>query len=523
MSPQVLVVGAGPTGLLLAAELERRGVRCLLIDAQAEPRHWDRASMLHPRSLEVFEALGIVGRLLETGVRQQVVRLFSDGRPLGEIDLAAAGSHYGFNVGVSEEVTESVLTDYLQGQGGSVTRSTRLVGFAASREEVTVKIELDGASTDVPVQWVVGCDGLHSAARDLSGIDFEGHDIAEPWAVFDAALEGWKGEFGTVVAYWDAPPVILTALPEQRWRIYLRPSSPEADLVDEAARVISRYQPRASLVDVRNPSVFHCHTRVASRYRSGRVLLAGDAAHVCTPAQGHGMNSGLQDAFNLAWKLALVCQGVANLGLLDSYEAERRPVAIRVAESGDMAEQLQTITDPTQRAARDDAVSATFADPRARHNEVVAEAELDISYADSPIVVGDQNERLGPGERLPDGMVHPFGFVPCRLHQLVNRTGHILLVLLRPGVRKRGSAELVDKLRESVARSSVFDAVIALSTDPDPAERLGRLEPSFADELGVDDATMLAVRPDGHVGLRHDAADSAALRRYLALIESGTA
>ena len=124
----VLVVGAGPTGLLLASELYRRGVECHVIDAQPAPLHWDRATVVHPRSLEVFESLGLLEPLLTTGVKQRMARLHSQGSVLGEIDLAICGSRYGFNIGISEEVMESILTGYLHRQGGKVVRSSRLVG-----------------------------------------------------------------------------------------------------------------------------------------------------------------------------------------------------------------------------------------------------------------------------------------------------------------------------------------------------------------------------------------------------------
>ena len=123
------------------------------------------------------------------------------------------------------------------------------------------------------------------------------------------------------------PSLILTPLPERRWRAYARPTSDSSDLVAEAEGVLRRYKPAARFAGVENPARFHCQSRVASRYREGRVLLAGDAAHACSPNEGHGMNTGLQDAFNLGWKLALVCRGAAGPGLLDTYETERRPVA----------------------------------------------------------------------------------------------------------------------------------------------------------------------------------------------------
>src|SRR5260221_9063209 len=282
----VLVVGAGPTGLLLAAELRRRRVDCRVIDANPAPLHWDRATIVHPRSLEVFESLGLVERLLATGVKQDVARLHSRGGVLGEIDLSLCGSRYGFNIGVSEEVTEGILAEYLHRQGGEVIRSSQLVGLEDHADGVVATIQRDGAAEPLAVGWVVGCDGLHSTTRTLTGIELAGHDITEPWAVFDATLPGWSDTYEAIFAYLDELPVILTSLPGRRWRVYLRPSSPQSDLVADALSTLGRYLPTIAFADVASPTRFHCHSRVAKRVRSGRVLLAGGPAPPCPPVPG---------------------------------------------------------------------------------------------------------------------------------------------------------------------------------------------------------------------------------------------
>jgi 2-polyprenyl-6-methoxyphenol hydroxylase-like FAD-dependent oxidoreductase len=212
----VLIVGAGPTGLLLTAELRRRGVPCQLIDALPAPLHWDRATVVHPRSLEVFESLGLVKRFLDDGTKQRLVQIHSGGQLLGTMDLSTCGSTYGFNLGMSEEVTESILADYLHQQCGEVIHSSRLVGLTTRPEGVLAEIERGGRRYQVDARWVVGCDGIHSPTRELSGIGFEGHDIAKPWAVFDATLQGWANRYDAVFVYLDQLPVILTALPGRR-------------------------------------------------------------------------------------------------------------------------------------------------------------------------------------------------------------------------------------------------------------------------------------------------------------------
>ncbi|MGH9097049.1 MAG: FAD-dependent monooxygenase, partial [Acidimicrobiales bacterium] len=381
-------------------------------------------------------------------------------------------------------------------------------------EGVMAGIECDGSQEQVPFRWVVGCDGLHSITRQLAGIGLAGHDIPEPWAVFDATASGWPEAFDVNYAYLDEIPVIMTALPNRRWRVYLRPSSPESDLVVDAASIIGRYHPEVALNDISNPNRFHCHTKVATQFRSGPILLAGDAAHVCSPSQGHGMNSGVQDAFNLAWKLALVCGGDCSPELLDSYEAERRPVAEMITLSGDETERAHTLTDPAERRARDKMLRSVFADPASRHQEVIAEAELDIDYGDSPIVMGDTNEALNPGQPLPDTIhVRLASGEIGLLHDLTHRPGHTALLIGGSSSHPEDLARLDISLR-SAGDPSLLEATIVATTHGDGHDGWARLDQGAADHLGVTGITLLAVRPDGYIGLRADRDHLEALATY---------
>ena len=519
----VLVVGAGPTGLLAAAELQRRGVDCLLVDAHERPLDWDRATVVHPRSLEIFESLGIVAPLLEGGVRQRRARLHSDGAVLGDIDLELSGSRYPFNIGISEEVTEALLTDYLLSQGGTVTRATKLVDLQQVDGGVRATLEHDGVRREILAEWVIGCDGHQSTVRTFAGIEQDGHDIAEPWAVFDATLPDWPHPFEANYAYLDRTAVILTALPDKRWRVYLRPSADDSDLASDALATLSRYLPAARFEAIANPRRFHCHAKVARQFRSGRILIAGDAAHTCSPAQGHGMNSGLQDAHNLAWKLALVCKGAADARILDSYEAERRPVAERVVAAGEDAERVQIVPAEEDRRQRDIAMRAALADPATKHHEAVAEAELDIDYAGSPIVMGERADALWPGQRLPDWIeCATEGKGAGRLHHHAARPGHTAFLL--GGVATAGALlQEVRRAMEPLPERGVVEAVMTLAVDPEASEVDAHLSPAIAERLGLDGITLLVIRPDGHIGLCTAANHAASLAAYAGLLKSGSA
>ncbi|HWH21528.1 MAG TPA: FAD-dependent monooxygenase, partial [Solirubrobacterales bacterium] len=323
----------------------------------------------------------------------------------------------------------------------------------------------------------------------------------------------------------------------------------------EATAVLARYLPGQEQVEIENPTPFRCHAKVATHYRKGRALLAGDAAHVCSPSQGHGMNSGIQDAFNLGWKLALVCEGDADPKLLDSYEIERRPVALEVVAAGEGMEEMGRFDGEEGRARRDAEVRAALSDPETAHSEAVAEAELNIDYRESPIVVrrraaeedpsltnsvevrsGSSSAAFEPGsglaalepgtglsgieagDRLPDlGPVRAGEGEPeVRLHELTHRTGHTLFAIA-VGDGGEELAHLHAQLEALVARSPLFDAAIALVTATDNLP-FGSIHADAAAALGVKSLAVFAVRPDRHVGLVAEPASLADVEAYEALV-----
>ena len=325
---------------------------CHLIDAR--PRRFTgtaRRSFIRAPS-QIFESLGLVEKFLDAGCRQRAVKIYSGGELLGTMDLSNCGSRYGFNIGLSEEVTESILTGYLHQHGGEVNRSSRLIGLTpdlqqprpgrdrARRESLPGGRPLGGGlrrhpQPDSRPEWHRLSRATTSSSRGPSSM---------------RRSQGWTETFEATFVYLEPVPVILTALPGHRWRVYLRPSSEDSDLVADAASTLAHLRTRRVLSSTwRTRRDSTATPRWPRDSDPGAVFLAGDAAHLCSPAEGHGMNCGLQDAFNLAWKLALVHHGDADPTLLDSYEAERRPVAEIVTQSGEAIGTHLTMTDPTER------------------------------------------------------------------------------------------------------------------------------------------------------------------------------
>jgi hypothetical protein len=293
----------------------------------------------------------------------------------------------------------------------------------------------------------------------------------------------------------------------------MRPESDDGDLVTEASAILQRYDSGARFVRVENPARFHCHSRVATSYRSGRALLAGDAAHVCSPAEGHGMNTGLQDAFNLGWKLALVCDGRGRERLLDSYEIERRPVAEQIVASGMAAEASEMLTDADGRSARNTQMLELFGDAQALHHEAAAAAEIDRSYAASPIVIGETPNEVAPGRRLPDTAPaeHPTAG-SAALHQFAHHAGHTVIVLGGDAAAPGDVLHLVEDI-EATCGSTPTDLVFGFSSQPD-GETIGRIDERVTNQLGVVGLTTLVIRPDRYIGLRHDGAEGQVVSRY---------
>jgi 2-polyprenyl-6-methoxyphenol hydroxylase-like FAD-dependent oxidoreductase len=327
----VLIVGAGPVGLTLAASLTASGVDLLLVDKQPAGSNTSRAAVVHARTLESLTRLKISQELINHGVIVPRFTVRDRDRALLSIDFDSLPTAYPYTLMIPQNVTERVLLDRLYALGGTVHRPVEVTGLAHDGDGVTVATA-DGRS--IRARYVVGTDGMHSVVREQVGIGFTGDTYVQSFALADVHMD-WRLPRDEVMLYFaPAGLAVIAPLPEGRYRIVATldqaPEFPDHNDIQALLDDRGPQRHRAVVHDVVWSSRFRLHHRLADRYRAGRVLLAGDAAHVHSPAGGQGMNIGIQDAVALAARLTSVVRDGAADTILDGYEKQRRPVAADV-------------------------------------------------------------------------------------------------------------------------------------------------------------------------------------------------
>ncbi len=513
---EVLVVGAGPVGLTLAAELARHGTRCRIIDELPQPSPYCRAIGVTPRTLEVWDDMGIARTMIDAGLWIRGLRsIIHPHAPKDEVpqlsDLPYA------QLGLPQYETERLLTRHLNQYGLHVERGVTLVSLTQDANQVEVALEHENGKTERSVfQYVVGCDGAHSAVRHALKIPFEGDAFPTLFMLGDVHI-AWDVPRGLALRALqlvedDAPEMFIAIpLPEPgRYRVStlaapelaksggtghgLQSELPGPDLTQLAAIADALIPQRPHLSDLRWSSMFRISMRLAKAYRVGRAFIAGDAAHIHPPTGGQGMNTGIQDAYNLAWKLALITQSKAPDRLLDSYEFERRPVGADVV-------------------ARTRAASEQYGRETGGQPDRLADTQLRISYRATDWVRDDAPD-LDPGvpvagDRAPEviGLRRQGVGFPVRLFDVLRGTEHVLLIHLSQLPSALTVTDVINLAQDLRVRFGSLVRVVAIG-DTALADAFGLAcyhdaEGAFAKTYGHD-STMFLVRPDGYIGWRGD-------------------
>jgi len=498
MDTDVLVIGAGPTGLMLANQLVRRGVRTLIIDRHTGPSVETRALGVQARTLEIYSQLGIVDRALELGKRGTGGNIWANGRRRARVGLSDAGQKvtpYPFLLILGQDDNERIMGDHLRALGSSVQWNTELISLTQQADSVNAVLRLpDGSRRNVLAPWVAGCDGARSGVRESSAITFAGAAYEHVFFVADTEMTGsMVPDELNVYLFQDGFHLLFPMRGKDHWRIagILPPAlRDKPDLKFDA--VIPSLHTEAGALSIRSCSWFstyRIHHRRAVRFRDRRCFLLGDAAHIHSPVGAQGMNTGLQDAYNLAWKLAMVVKGQAEPALLDSYEQERIPVAEALLNGTDRAFRVVVSTTwlaglfRTQILARVAAMVVNSNAVQKRAFRLIS--QTGIRYPKSFLSKSlDSLPESAPqsGDRFPWLRLKFAANGPIEdLFQKIGDTRFNLILIGQPPLAEDGIG-LGDSLRTHV-----------IPSDPVNDVELGRAQ--------IPNPSFYLIRPDGYVGL----------------------
>jgi 2-polyprenyl-6-methoxyphenol hydroxylase-like FAD-dependent oxidoreductase len=479
----VLVVGAGPVGMTMASELARYGIPVRIVDKEAQRTDKSKALVLWSRTLELLDRGGGSAPFVEAGFKAEAVNFIAGDKVIGRVSMESVQTPYPFGLMLPQSETERLLEERLHDLGVEVDRQVELTTFKSSTDGVEAVLRhADGREEAVSSDWLVGCDGAHSAVRHGLDAPFAGETMDSDWMLADIHMTGYPFPDSEASVYWHRDGVfVIFPISPGRYRV-----------IADSAPVGTEHPPSPTLesvqaiMDRRGPSGlkgfdpiwlagFRINGRKVASYRWGRVFLAGDAAHVHSPAGGQGMNTGMQDAFNLAWKLALVVQGICAEHLLDSYSPERSGVGDEVLKAAGRLTTVGTMRNPVAQAVRNLVGHVMLGLSPVQHAFANTMTEVAIGYPESPLN-GPSRGGAGPkpGQRV----------VPIAGKEPVGSGGSPCFALF--AAETAATADLVRK----------FERLI----DPD-------IRPPFHD-----DGIWLA-RPDGYVAC--SSRDAAVVASYL--------
>jgi 2-polyprenyl-6-methoxyphenol hydroxylase-like FAD-dependent oxidoreductase len=484
MKTDVLIAGAGPVGLTMASELARYGLNVRLIDKNSERTDKSKALVLWARTLELMDRMGTecTQRFIEAGLKVQEANILSGRELIAHVEMTGVDSPHNFVLMIPQSETERLLEEHIATFGLKAERQVELKQLHSGADGVSCTLlHPDGREETVETPWLIGCDGAHSTVRHQLGMEFHGSTLLSDWILADIHLSGVTG-VPAVNIFWHAEGMIaIFPLRGTRYRVIadVGESSGSIGEGNNPAPTIEEIQ---RILDVRGPggiqasdpvwlSAFSINERKVSEFRSGRVFLAGDAAHVHSPAGGQGMNTGMQDACNLAWKLALVSRGIcAPEPLLSSYSTERSAIAKLVLEGTGKATAVGVMRGGIKQSIRNHVASLVFGFAPVKHTMANLLSEIAVGYSESPLNAQSKHGHGGPepGRRAP----------------------------IRQGESKVGSGDTPR---------------FALFAEDTPASRSllakypNLIEPSPRKQFS--DGGLWVVRPDGYVALaaKHDA------------------
>lgn len=531
------MIGAGPVGLATAHELARRGITVRLIDGASGPATTSRAIATHPRTLEMYEQMGVMDAMHKRGREIRAFTVFQDGKRLARLDAdyRTMPTRFPFTLAIEQTDTEGVLREALTDLGVAPEWGVRLTSLEQDDEQVTVQLEhADGTHEAYSVPWVVGCDGGHSVVRKQLNLKLIG-DANNTWLLADAPM---TTELPPNSIYWvrtQGGTLMTVPLADNRWRLL---DTKETDYDGDPEPVRARFERKLSYglghkVTIGEPtwiSRFTAQQRMVPQMRVGRCMVAGDAAHVHSPASGQGMNTGIQEGVNLSWKLTMVINGQARAELLDSYTSERVPVGEAMLEATKKAAGMIELRSRFTNLALPVVFGVVSNVPpirrRMQREMLGGMSGLLLSYADGPLAPEGEYKGKGPapGTRVCEISDEDIKDVSWQALAEVLRQPRSVLLYVPPAGRStvaEVASEAAERHGEWLSVVSVTNAISASDPSVVPDG-----DGAIRTRLGLSEGGWALVRPDGYVLDRGDALTRPALDtalKPLRLVEPTTA
>lgn len=542
---EVLIAGAGPVGKTLAIELARHGISHRIIDKAAGPKDISKAMILHARTQEVQELMGVLSDSQAQGKPMKQLQMHAYGKRIATIRTQVDSPH-STPIIIGQDRTERILESHLNRLGGHVEWQTELAGFSQEADHVAATVrKVDGSEEIVYCRYLVGSEGSNSVVRKGLNLTFEGGRYeGEQFIQADCRIKWTKPKGVSHLYLTQEGYMMVIEMPDDIVRIFISlpdtPANVEAALSHESgaaedkshAPTLDEIQENliklsgvpATLSDATWLARYRTSHRYANKFREGRVFIAGDAAHVHVPLGGQGMNTGIQDAFNLGWKLAYVLKGLAKPELLDTYNEERHPVAKALIEGTNKG--YTTILHPSelaQAAVRQFGpflLSSDFV--RTKLMETLE--EIRIGYHRSSLTEEHRGTHgVQAGDRAPDALVVRLSDCETfRIHQLLQGTHWTLFAFAGGKPRAEEVDTLLTQLEKLVASypQQLKGFAVLPELQPVEAETITLIDSErFAHEhFGIEEATYVLIRPDGYIGFRGRASDGSLLAGYLSRI-----
>jgi 2-polyprenyl-6-methoxyphenol hydroxylase-like FAD-dependent oxidoreductase len=516
---EVLIVGAGPVGLALGLELQRFGVRFRIVEKKAARSTTSKAMGLQPRLSEVFAVLGVADQFFRRGFSNiRAVNVHSGGRKLLRMPVRPPPNQSGRDAFqprmliIPQSVTEEILDNALLERGCAVERCREVIGFEQheSRVEVTIRSG-DGVEEKVQAKFVVSCEGAHSLIRKQSGFSFSGVTMPLRFLLADVTLH-WDEPEDEVRVFFHRDGV-LAALPfgSQKWRLIIECADDQTEPAQEVTlplvQNLATQRTRNRDIVISDPvwlSDFRINARMVDRFRDRRMFVAGDAAHIHSPLGGQGIATGIQDAGNLAWKLAAVLREGAPDSLLDTYGEERRPIARQVLRRTSVMSHIVFGMNPVMRFVRERLVFPILRTDFAQARMTARMSQLEMNYRESSLAeLSSRSARVRAGDRAPDVLFKSEN-ANVSLFDLLGKFGMIALL---------GSAPNNQSLANSLGRLNIRAFIVA-------PRHLEDIHSDFARLYSAQGSFLYLIRPDGHVGLFQREAEAESVTAYLKKIRA---